>query len=150
MRVGEICSRSVSDVLPDVSILEASRRMREEHVGDLVVVEQRGGRRVPIGVLTDRDIVVGILAKDGAHAHTLNVGDVLTGTLVTATEDEDLDAVLARMRRFGVRRVPVLDEHGGLGGILAVDDVLVALADEFREVASLVARQSERERERRP
>jgi CBS domain-containing protein len=124
--------------------------MREEHVGDLVVVDEREGRRVPVGVITDRDIVVGILAKDGEHAKHLDVGDVIGGTLVTATEDEDLKPVLRRMRSFGVRRVPVVDDTGGLTGILSIDDVIAALSDEIAEVAALVSRQASRESDRRP
>ena len=150
MRVGDICSREVSHVLADVPILEASRRMRAEHVGDLVVVEERAGRRVPVGVLTDRDIVIAVLAKDVAHVTTLDVGDVVQGPLVTTREDEDLRPVLGRMRKFGVRRAPVVDDAGGLVGVLSIDDALVALVDEMAEVAALVSRQRHHERERRP
>lgn len=105
---------------------------------------------MPVGVLTDRDIVVGILAKDTEHVRLLDVGDVMERTLVTASEDEDLAAVLRRMRSFGVRRVPVVDARGDLTGILSVDDALPALSDEIAEVAALVSRQSKREPAHRP
>jgi CBS domain-containing protein len=150
MRVSEICSRIVSHVDRHTGILEAARRMREEHVGDLLVVDHRDGRTVPVGVLTDRDIVVGILAKDTEHVRALEVIDVIGGPLVTATEDEDLMPVLRRMRQFGVRRVPVLDGRGSLAGVLSVDDVIPALSDEIAEVAALVSRQAPREPGRRP
>jgi CBS domain-containing protein len=150
MRVSEICSRAVSHVTLSTSVIEAVRRMREEHVGDLVVVDERDGRQVPVGVLTDRDVVVGILARDADHLRTLDVRDVIGGTLVTASEDEDLAPVLRRMRSFGVRRVPVVDDKGSLAGVLSVDDVIPALSDEIAEVAALVARQAQREPERRP
>jgi len=151
MRVGEICSRTVSHVDRDTSVLTAARRMREEHVGDLVVVAAQNRGLVPVGVLTDRDIVVGILAKDVDHIRSLTVGDVVAGgPLVTATEDEDLAPVLRRMRSFSVRRVPVVDGRGALVGVLSVDDVVPALADEIAEVAALVSRQPRREPERRP
>jgi predicted transcriptional regulator len=151
MRVSEICSRNVSQVGRDVGILEAARRMREEHVGDLIVVEDHDGSTVPVGVLTDRDVVVGILAKDSDHVRTLDVGDVVEeGTLVSATEDEDVAPALRRMRSFGVRRLPVVDERGALSGVLSIDDVIAALADELAEVAALVSRQARRESARRP
>lgn len=151
MRVSEICSRNVSQVRRDVSVLEAARRMREEHVGDLIVVEDHKGSTIPVGVLTDRDVVVGILAKDGDHVRTLDVGDVVEeGALVSATEDEDVAPVLKRMRSFGVRRLPVVDELGALSGVLSIDDVIAALADELAEVAALVSRQAHRESVRRP
>ncbi|HEY5146910.1 MAG TPA: CBS domain-containing protein [Polyangiaceae bacterium] len=150
MRIGEICSRTVSSVGPSTSLLGAARRMRDDHVGDLVVVDERGGRPVPIGVLTDRDIVVGVLAKDADHLRSLDVGDVIEGPLVTATEDEDLWPVLRRMRSFGVRRVPVVDAEGVLVGLLSADDIIPALGDELAELAALVSRQARREPGRRP
>lgn len=150
MRVGEICVRTVSHVTRGTSVVEAARRMREEHVGDLVVVDASDGSPRPVGLLTDRDVVVGILASDADHLRSLDVGDVIGGTLVTASEDEDLAPVLKRMRSFGVRRVPVVDERGGLIGILSVDDVLPALSDELAELAALMSRQAQREPERRP
>jgi predicted transcriptional regulator len=152
MRVSEICTQKVSYVRREVGLLEAARRMREEHVGDLIVVEDADGGIVPVGVLTDRDVVVGVLAKDGDHVRTLDVGDVMAseGTLVSAGEDEDLGPVLHRMRSFGVRRLPVVDPRGYLAGVLSVDDVIAALADELSEVAALVSRQARHEAQRRP
>lgn len=150
MRIGHICTRTVSRIERGTCIVDAARMMRDDHVGDVVVVEERGGKAVPIGVLTDRDIVVGVLAQDAEHLRSLEVGDVLLGPLVTATEDEDLEPVLRRMRSFGVRRVPVVDGEGALSGLLSIDDVLPAISNEVAEVAFLVSRQARRELERRP
>lgn len=150
MRVSEICSRHVVVTHKDEPVVEAARRMRSEHVGDLVVVDDRDGREVPVGVLTDRDIVVGVVATDLEHIGQLDVGDVMTSELVTATEDEDVAQVLRRMRSFGVRRVPVLDGDGALGGILSIDDVLSGLADELSEIAAVAWKQRAHEPARRP
>lgn len=150
MRVSEILTRHVAFTRLREPLVDAIARMREEHVGALVVVEERGGQRIPVGMLTDRDIVVGVLAKDVAHVKTLDAGDVMTPDLVTATSDEDVGDVLRRMRSFGVRRVPVVDAAGALAGIVSIDDVLAALSEELAQAASLVARQREREPERRP
>jgi CBS domain-containing protein len=150
MRVGDICSRNPSYVTRDVRVLEAARRMRTDHVGDLIVVEERHGRPFPIGVLTDRDVVVGVLAHDPKHdparSGLLDVGDVIDGTLVSATEDEDLAPVLRRMRSFGVRRVPIVDAEGCLVGVLSVDDVIPAISDELAEIGALVSRQADWEK----
>lgn len=151
MKVGELCSRNVATVERNERIIAAARRMCKQHVGDLVVVELRGSLRVPVGILTDRDIVVGVLAQDGAHLDVLDVGDVVSSEpLVTATSDEDVGDVLHRMRTFGVRRVPVVGEQGELEGILALDDVVVGLADELGEAAAIVSRQLRREGLKRP
>lgn len=150
MRVSEICTRKVSTVGPDFPVLEAARRMREAHVGDLVVVDEHATPRKPIGVLTDRDLVVALLARDVDHLHVVAVGDVISGPVITAGTDEDLGPVLHRMRTARVRRVPVVDANGALCGILSIDDVIPALAAELSEIASLVREQLGEEAERRP
>jgi CBS domain-containing protein len=148
MRVEELVTHDVAFARPHEPLLEAVERMREKHVGVLVVLEDDG--RKPIGMLTDRDVVVGVLARDASHISTLEVGDVMTAGPVTATADEDVAQVLRRMRSFGVRRVPIVDGDGQLEGIVALDDVLAGLADELAEAASLGSRQREREPFRRP
>lgn len=150
MRVLEILTRHVASAHRSDRLLDAIGTLREEHVGALVVVEERGGRRIPVGMLTDRDIVVGVFAKDVSHVKTLEVGDVMTPDPVTATSDEDVGEVLRRMRSFGVRRVPVVDAVGALEGILSIDDVVAGLSEELAQAASLVSRQREHEPERRP
>jgi CBS domain-containing protein len=150
MQVFELITRDVAVTRRDEPLLEAIRRMREEHVGALVVVEERNGSRTPIGMLTDRDIVVGVFAQDVAHADRLDVGDVMTSEPVTATPEEDIGGVLRRMRSFGVRRIPVVDDAGSLQGIVSIDDIVVGLSEELAEAASLVSRQREREPTRRP
>lgn len=151
MKVEALLTRHVAFVRRGEPLLDAIRRMREEHVGALVVVDDRDGLRVPVGMLTDRDIVVGVFAKDVSHVTTLEVGDVMTADPVTATEDEDIGELLRRMRSFGVRRVPVVDAASGhLRGIVSLDDVLAGLSDELAEAAALASHQREREPERRP
>ena len=143
MRVGEICSHDVRWIDRDATVGDAARRMRDEHVGDLVVAVEMDGRDVPVGIITDRDIVVAVVARAGEIGPEARVSQVMSDDpFVTATEDEELEPVLKRMRSFGVRRVPVLDERGALCGILAVDDVVSALSEALGELASLVTRQS--------
>jgi CBS domain-containing protein len=149
MRAGEVCTREVSTIERSASLIEAARRMRDEHIGSLVVVSVTPHRRVPQGILTDRDIVVGVLATDPDQLQRLDVGDVSMNELVTATEDEDLGTVLKRMRSFAVRRVPVVDAEGDLLGILSLDDVLTAIASEMGEIARLLSEQRVLEERRR-
>ncbi len=147
MLIRKLFKRDVVTIDPDASVLEAARLMRAEHVGDVVVT---GPGRRPVGILTDRDIVVSVVAKDVEHLPTLAVKDVLTSEPIMAFEDEDAETVLARMRRRGVRRVPVVDREGVLVGIFAVDDILDLLADDLRGVVSLVTKQRRFEESRRP
>lgn len=150
MRIGEVLTRRVAVARPNEPLLDAIRRMRQEHVGALVVVDDSGGTRRPVGMLTDRDIVVGVFAQDESHVTTLDVDDVMTPEPVTATADEDVGEVLRRMRSFSVRRVPVVDASGTLEGIVSLDDVFSALSEELAEAAALVSRQPRREEQRRP
>jgi CBS domain-containing protein len=125
--------------------------MRDEHVGDLVVIEEDNqGKLVPIGILTDRDIVVGVLARDLDHLRTLDVGDVVTRDIVTAKESEDLSDVLDRMGENGIRRMPVVDATGELVGIFTLDDWLGGLSRDLHNVRRLVQRERREETHRRP
>jgi CBS domain-containing protein len=149
MAIGDICTRDTVFTTRDSSIGDAARLMREHHVGDLVVVEDKGGRRVPVGILTDRDLVIEILAKE-VDMNSLSVGDLMIEDLVTAREADGLYETIQRMRAKGVRRVPVVDAHDSLIGIVSVDDLLDLLADELTALARLVSREQARERTRRP
>lgn len=149
MTIGTICNRDTIFTTRNSSIVEAAQLMREHHVGDLVVVDEQAGRRIPVGIVTDRDLVVEILARQVAP-DSVTVGDVMTGELVTARESDGLFDTLQRMRAKGVRRVPVVDAGGGLAGIVAVDDFLDLLAEEIGALARLVSREQARERTARP
>lgn len=77
MPIGEICNREVVIVRKEDSILEAAKLMREYHVGDVVVVDDREGRVIPLGILTDRDIVVELIAKE-VPLDSVSVQDVMS------------------------------------------------------------------------
>ena len=148
MSVGEMCNRAVVVVGKDETVAEAVQLMRRHHVGDVVVVEEQSGTRVPVGVLTDRDIVIEILAEDVA-LDAVAIKDVMSYELLTAPEDEDVIDTLQRMRTRGVRRVPVVDASGGLIGILTVDDILELMAEYLGGLARLVKRERESETRKR-
>lgn len=145
---GEICNRDVVHAHRDTPVAEAARLMREHHVGDLVVLDGREGEQTPVGIVTDRDLVVEVLAA-GVRPEDLTVGDVMSDDLVTAREEDGLLDLIRRMRAKGVRRVPVVDRAGALVGILAVDDLIELLAEQVTDLAKLIAREQTRERERR-
>jgi CBS domain-containing protein len=97
MTAGELCNREVVIAYRDTRLGEAARLMREHHVGSLVVVVDRLSERVPVGILTDRDIVVAVVAK-GLDPRTLTVGDVMAGELLTVREEDGLADALRLMR----------------------------------------------------
>lgn len=144
MPVGEICNREVVIAEKSLSVIEAARLMRTHHVGDLVVVEVRDDRKHPVGIVTDRDIVVEVVAA-GVNPESLKVGDIMGPEVATVRESEGLFETLRYMRDKGVRRMPVVDGTGGLVGILTLDDLLGLLAEEMTELAKLVSRERQRE-----
>lgn len=144
MNIGELCNREVIVANRDDSVLSAAKLMREYHVGDVVVVEQRGQDRVPVGILTDRDIVVELVATE-VDTKTITVSDAMSTELLAVKEDDDLSALIEQMRGKAVRRVPVVDANGALVGIVTVDDIIDVMAEQFGALVSLVQRERHRE-----
>jgi CBS-domain-containing membrane protein len=145
MFTGEVCNREVIVVARNTSIVDAARLMRVHHVGDLVVVEDRAGERTPVGIVTDRDIVVEVIAQS-VPLDALVAGDIMSPELLTAQEGDMIWDTLERMRAKGVRRVPVVDARGALVGIVSVDDLLGILSEELTALARLVKNEQLRER----
>jgi CBS domain-containing protein len=144
MSVGQICNRDTVIARKEDSIVEIAKLMREFHVGSVVIVEDVAEGVKPVGIVTDRDLVVEILAAQ-LNPDTVTIGDVMSFELTSAREDDGLWDTLQRMRVRGVRRVPVVDGNGNLRGILSSDDLLELLAGELGELAKLINREQERE-----
>lgn len=149
MTVGEICNRKVVVAPPGETIIDAAKRMRMSHVGDLVVVDTRSGRHVPVGILTDRDIVISVVAGDPEHIFSLLVSDVMSTDLITAREQDTIEAGLSKMQAHGVRRLPIVSATGTLVGILTLDDVLRYLTAQQSELVALVVQEQQHERQYR-
>jgi CBS domain-containing protein len=141
MKAGELCTRNVVTAQLDETVVEVAQRMSQYDVGAVVVVDETGGSARPIGVLTDRDLVTRALVRGAPTA--VVVRDVLDRELVTAAEDDDVDAVLAKLRRRAVRRIPIVDRQGALLGILTLDDIVGWISEELRDAAALIERQGE-------
>lgn len=144
MPVGEICNREVVFAARTTTIVEAAQLMRRYHVGDLVVVDEVEGRRVPVGMVTDRDLVVEVIAREQPFA-SCTVSAVMSATVVCVPETAGVIEAIQLMRSHGVRRVPVVDAGGALVGILAADDLLDLLAEELSALARIAPRGQERE-----
>lgn len=142
MNAGELCIRRVVTADPDEPVVDIARRMRDEHVGDLVVVEQIGDKVHPIGIVTDRDLVTRALAA-GTDGLVLRVRDVMHGGPITATEHDDIETVLATLRRHGIRRIPIVDHEGALQGILTFDDVVAWIGEQVERATAIVEYQAE-------
>lgn len=148
MLLNAICTLDVVLCSPKTTALAAARLMRERHVGDLVVVDDPEGDRVPLGVITDRDIVVEVLGKDLDPA-TTTVGSILRTPVVVVQDTEDVSQALERMRAHGVRRLPVVGSGQKTVGIVTLDDLLKFMAAGANALAGIVTQEQTRERRTR-
>ncbi len=148
MSIGEICNRDVVFTFKSSRVQEAAQLMRQHHVGCLVVAEDGSDPPKPVGIVTDRDLVVELMAENVA-VDQVSIGDVMSDDVQSAREDEGVWDVLRRMRLKGVRRMPILDAGGGLVGIVTMDDAVELLAEELSDLARLMSRERQREQESR-
>ena len=149
MDMGMLCNRTVVIADPGDTVRDAAQRMREHHVGCLVVVERKHAVTEPIAVVTDRDLVMSSLANDEVRPSERTLSEFMSRDLLVAREQDDVYHVIQRMRARGVRRVPVVDEHGELQGIFTLDDMLELIAEQLAGLSGVVQREQKRERELR-
>lgn len=147
MTIGAICNQDVVYVTRDVTVRAASQLMRQHHVGSLVV-DEADGKRMPVGILTDRDIVVEIDAMD-LDAKVITAGDIMAPELITAPASLGVLETIELMRVKGVRRMPIVDADHCLIGIVTIDDLLEVLAEELADIAHIVSREQSHERQLR-
>lgn len=147
MTIGEVCNREVVFVNREVTVHAACKLMRHYHVGSLVVVDEAGEggvRRVPAGVLTDRDVVIEVMAMD-LDPKVITAGDIMSPELVTAPESMGVAEAIELMRFRSIRRLPIVNEDNRLVGIVTIDDLLEVLAEELSGIARVVSREHMRE-----
>lgn len=144
MNIDTVCSTHVVTARQDQSLREAASLMRLNHVGSLVVLPAQGNSKRPIGIVTDRDLVVEVMAT-GLDPDALTLADLLDGAPVTVRQQDDVLDALHKMRSRGVRRLPVTDPHGDLAGIVSMDDLLHALSRELSLLGRVVEYQPRQE-----
>jgi CBS domain-containing protein len=148
MKIGDVCNRNVVCATRDTTVVEAANLMRGHHVGDLIVVDWIDDQRIPIGIVTDRDIVVEVVAP-GVDAKVIKLGDLLVGHLVSVDESESCADTIRLMATKGIRRVPIVNAGGVLVGIVTIDDLLPQLAAQLAGLSELGGRARQRELETR-
>lgn len=144
MTIGDICSREIYAVRRDEPLAAAVREMRERHVGAVVVAEPAGELLRPIGIVTDRDVVCGQVDRR-ADLSCLAVADVMTPDPLTISESAGVAEAVESLCSRGVRRAPVVADTGDLVGMVTLDDLLPAVAEELGALADLIGYQAKRE-----
>lgn len=144
MKVREYCKKAVVSIGAAAEVAEAAQLMRNKHVGFLVVHDDVDPLRKPIGVLTDRDLVLAVMARDVSPSAVI-VKDIMTPDPLTAKEDDELVDLLQGMRLAGIRRVPVVDARGALVGVIAIDDIVNLITGLLGDVAGSIKSEQRQE-----
>ena len=134
MSDGRICVREVHLAEAGESVASAAQRMLRHNLGTLIVLNDD---TEPIGILTDRDLAIKIVAKE--RPTTTAVREVMSRLPDSVDEDTPIEAALSRMRTGRHRRLPVVDKFGKLVGIVSLDDILELIAEEFRDIGKLIS-----------
>jgi CBS domain-containing protein len=131
--------REVVTAEPDERVADLAGLMDYYQVGCVVIVD--GGR--PVGIVTDRDLALRVLLerRGDAAARDFRAADVMTTHPRTIHEDEGFDRALELMRSENVRRLPVVDRHGKLRGIVSLDDLLEQISADMRSISILLKHQ---------
>lgn len=140
MPINECCKLDVVCCETDASIPQVAELMRRHHVGDVVVIENQNGARMPVGIVTDRDIVLEIIAPQ-LDIDGFTAGDIMNTPLVAVQDDEGFVEALRTMRTHKVRRLPVVTQMGALFGIVTADDIINILAAELSMMTEAIADQ---------
>jgi CBS domain-containing protein len=143
MTIGSLYTKSVATVRRDASAEEAAHLMREQHVGALVVIDPADSG-APVGVITDRDIVIEAVGQGIAPA-TVNVSSLMSSPVVTVREEAGVLEALSKMAARGVRRAPIVDRDGRLKGLASIDDLLPLIAQELARISVLINREQRNE-----
>ena len=140
MSVASICTRHVFSIDVGADAVQIGKAMRDFHVGFLVVTAKKDGHETPVGVLTDRDLVLEVLAQD-VDPHAIAAKDIMSAKPLIVREQAPIHETLLQMRAAGVRRVPVQDANGKLVGVLSLDDVIGFLNGLVQDLAGTIDRE---------
>lgn len=148
MKLKNVCTLDVACCTGGTMISEAARLMRQHHTGNLVVVDETDGDRIPVGIITDRDIVVEVVGR-GLDPAATRVSSAMSAQIVVADANEDVSDAVDRMRAHGVRRIPVTGDDGVLVGIFTLDDLLKLNAEQVDAPVAILNREQTRENRNR-
>ncbi len=139
-----LLSREVIFVTEEATLKEAAHLMREHHIGDLVVVRVVNGLRVPVGLVTDRDLSLETYGQD-LSGDKLLVCDIMTREIATASIHDDVFQLIERMKDAGVGRLPLVDDEGSLAGIITAKRLTCILLEGLNELFQMSEQRAQNE-----
>ena len=145
MTLKTICNREVLIAQKNDTLVEAAKLMREYQTGSIVIIEERNGLRYPAGIVTDRDLVIELIAKE-VDINSVTLGDVMYRDIILGKENDDVNETIKIMRQRGIRRLPVVDDRGVLVGIVTMDDLIDLISEQLKDLAALIGKQQNLEK----
>jgi CBS domain-containing protein len=136
MLVSDLCTRKTIVIREEKSAYDAAKLMKQYNVGCLVVVKSQDDHNIPVGMITDRDIVIKAMLKE-RDPHTITVREIMSTPALTVAESTSIIDALMKMRYNSIRRVPVVNPKGQLVGILSLDDILDSISKELNEITQI-------------
>lgn len=149
MTIRDICNTEPTTIRRFNTILKAAEMMRQHNTGELVVVEEKDGCRMPVGIITDRDIVEKTVAEN-LSIDTVTVEDIMNTRVVTVRESESISKTFQLMHVKGIRRIPVVDDRGSLTGMLFIDSLFDFVVEEKEELYKHLIRDKAEEEKKEP
>lgn len=144
MNVSDFCERDVVTIESSGTLVDAAKLMRHFHVGYVVITEEKKKKLYPLGIVTDRDVVVEVVATE-LDPETITVSDIMQQNLFVVQDDADITKTLEMMTDKGVRRLPVVSKKGVLVGVASLESLLIKTADMFENFTKLLINERENE-----
>jgi CBS domain-containing protein len=140
MAIESVCNKNIISLSKDASVWEAAKKMADQNVGCIVIVEASGNAKKPVGLITDRDLAIKVLAENKTAGDT-KVSEIMNTDLCLLSASSGINEAIQNLEQKGVRRAPVLDQEQNLCGVVSLDDLLVMLATEFDHLSALIQKQ---------
>lgn len=144
MSVQAICQKDVVTVERHSPLIEVSQQMQKHHVGSVVVTENFEGKKIPCGIITDRDIALAL--GSSGKPQDLPVEQIMQSHPITVSKSEGLFQTIKKMRDYGIKRLPVVEDDGSLFGVISADDLLTLMAEEIGHLAKICEAQVSNEK----
>lgn len=133
--IKDIYTTDLATVAAEDTVLFATKQMDEYNAGTVIVVKIEHGKHKPVGIITDRDIALKIVAREKSNMTKVN--EIMSKPIMVS-EDMDIEEALKKMRLRRIRRTPVVDDKGFLTGVISMDDILLTLFREMADVATII------------
>jgi CBS domain-containing protein len=146
MAIRDIIQKNVTVIQPEATLKDAAKLMFKNNVGTVIVVDKlNGARKTPIGIVTDRDIVL-TLGKKGELDPNCSVRDLMTSNVIVCSPDDGVYETIQKMRTNRIRRIPVINSKDHLIGVIAVDDFIRLLGAELNDLSLVIDLEKKKEK----